>query len=74
MLSRWCLAHRAGARRCYYSQSRVALPWFDGKDQSRPLDGGASLRIPRKEARDEVFGPSQVVQARHPRTQGMNSC
>ena len=51
------MAHRAGARRCYYSQSRVTLPWFDGKDQSRPLDGGAILRNPRKEAHDEVFGP-----------------
>lgn len=52
-----CLAHRAGVQRCYYSQSRVALPWFDGKGQSQPLDGGASLRNPRKEALDEVFCP-----------------
>lgn len=57
MLSTRCLARSAGAPRCYYPQSRVALPWFNGKDQRQALAGGASLRNPRKEARDEVFGP-----------------
>lgn len=39
-----------GAQWGFYSQSREALPWFDGKDQNLTLNGGTILRNPRQEA------------------------
>lgn len=57
MLSRRCAWYAAQEPRGVTILSRAALPWINGKDQRQALDGGASLRNPRKEARDEVFGP-----------------